>query len=329
MNGGANFISHTRDILITGICAYYVINGEMSIGIMMTLSYIAGRLSSPLSNLILFRTTIQDVTISYERLDEIINNPDTKKSTHLPCKYKSVIVSNVWFKYPGSNSPYILKGISVVLQKGRTTAIVGSSGSGKTTLLKLLSLFYSPSQGSIMLDNCNLAEVPSEEWLRISGIVNQDGYIFSGSIAENIALSDENPDINRIITALHVACLDNLLSKLPMGVHTKIGSTGLDLSGGEKQRLMIARAVYKNPEFIFLDEATSSLDANTEKEIVTRLKAHFSSKTVVIVAHRLSTIRHADVILFIHDGMIIEQGNHDELISIKGNYYSLLHNQLS
>lgn len=332
INSGNAFLLRLKDILITGICATLVVYDEMTIGIMMTISYLIGRLASPISQLITSVNTLQDASISYERLDEIINYPE--EETHTPADEETepvkdgIVIKNMSFKYPGSYSPFVLRDIEAVIAKGKITAIVGASGSGKSTLIKLMLGFYNPHCGEIALDNRSLAATDKDSWLRHCGVVMQDGYIFSGTILENIALSDPNPDIERVRKAAQMACIADFFETLPMSYNTKIGVAGIELSGGQKQRLFIARAIYKNPPFVFFDEATSSLDANNEMQIMTNLADFYKGKTVIIVAHRLSTVKNADKIIFLDKGRIVEEGTHEELSTKKGAYYHLVKNQL-
>jgi len=218
--------------------------------------------------------------------------------------------------------------MGLLIPKGKMTAIVGASGSGKTTLLKLLLGFYYPQQGTVWLDNDRMETIELDSWRKKCGVVMQDGKIFSGTVAENIAMADEQPNLERMQYAARLACIDERINHLPMKFQTRIGETGINLSGGEKQRLLIARAVYKNPEFVFFDEATSSLDATTERVIMHNLTEFYAERTVVVIAHRLSTVKSADNIVFIDKGRIVEQGTHEELIKQKGYYYTLVNNQL-
>lgn len=302
----------------------------MTIGTMMTISYLLGQLSGPIRQLIGFSKTVQDAKLSYDRLEEINGFPseDNTKKLPVPNIEKGLRLNNVLFKYEGSFCPYVLEDVNLRIQRGEITAIVGVSGSGKTTLIKLLLAFYSPQQGEVLLDNQNLQDTNSDSWRQKCGAVMQDGYIYSGTIAENIALADEKPDMERVFYAAKVACIDTFIEELPMRYHTKIGKMGIELSGGQKQRLFIARAVYKNPDFIFFDEATSSLDANNEREIMHNLTEFYRGKTVVIVAHRLSTVKNADKIVVLDKGRITEEGTHDQLTRCRGTYYQLVKNQL-
>lgn len=330
INSGNTLISRVKELTITGICATLVIKNQMTFGTMMTINYIVGQLSRPISNIINAITSIQDASISYERLDEIISQENSNKNS----SQKNIFIAstlnlkNVSFKYPGSFSPYVIKDLSTSIPYNKVTAIVGPSGSGKTTLIKLMLGFYTPQIGKISIDNQNIAEINNDMWLEHCGVVMQAGYIFSGTVLENIALSDKIPDIKKAKEAASIACIHSFISDLPMGYHTKLGINGMELSGGQKQRLYIARAIYKNPYFLFLDEATSSLDANNETIIINNLISYYKNKTVIISAHRLSTVKNADKIIYLESGKIIEEGTHKELLSIKGQYYNLVKKQL-
>lgn len=327
---GISFFNRLKDIIITGICAFYVIYSDMTLGTMMTISYLLGQLSGPITQIISFSKNLQDAKLSYERLEDIKSKPGEGNEDKLPIPNitHGITLKNLSFKYEGSFSPYVLKNINLEIKKGCTTAIVGISGSGKTTLLKLLLAFYHPADGDVFLDAQKLRDTNANLWRNKCGVVMQDGYIFSGTIAQNIALSENEPNIERIDYAARIACIDTFFKQLPMGYNTKIGKTGIELSGGQKQRLFIARAIYKDPDFIFFDEATSSLDANNEREIMANLYEFYKGKTVVIVAHRLSTVKNANKIIFLDKGQIIEEGTHLELSKLNGAYYNLVKNQL-
>lgn len=329
---GVSIIGRLRDIVLTALSAYYVIQDQMTMGTMMMISFVLGQLSAPISDMMSYTKIIQDIKLSYERVFDIYSkkDEDDEKMIHLNHQISDGIqFENVYFKYPGTSNPYILKDVSIDIPAGKTTAIVGPSGGGKTTMLKLILGFYQPLQGAIRIDRYNLNDIRRESWREQCGIVMQDGYIFSASIAENIALHEEKPDIKRLIYAAKIANLYDFIENLPMKFNTKIGEIGLNLSGGEKQRLWIARAVYKNPAIVLFDEATSLLDANNEKTIIGNLTAFLSKRTVVIIAHRLSTVKNADNIIFLDKGTIVEQGTHDDLIKLRGAYYNLVKNQLN
>lgn len=328
---GSAFVNRVRDILIILLCAYYVISSEMTLGILMTISYILGLLSAPMSQLIQLTRTAQDAANSLDRLNEIQLMPnednDKKEQASSPIK-KGLAFSNVSFKYTENSNRFIISDVNFEIPQGKITAIVGASGSGKTTLLKLLLSFYYPQKGGIYLDDIELNKINAGSWRKLCGCVMQNGYIFSGSIAENIALADTIPDMDRVVYAARQACIDRFVSMLPNGYNTKIGKIGIDLSGGQTQRILIARAVYNNPQVIILDEATSSLDANNEKQILNNLNDFFKGKTVIIVAHRLSTVKNADNIIVLDGGKIVEKGDHEKLSQDKGYYYELIKNQL-
>lgn len=328
---GSSFINRLRDIAITGLCAYFVIGSNMTLGVMMTISYILGQLSGPMSQLTQFTTSFQDATNSLERLEDIQmrDNEDDKNKISPPTKInEGFVLQNVSFKYIENSNFFVIKGLSLNIPKGKVTAIVGVSGSGKTTLMKLLLSFYYPQEGDIFLDGTKMNQINAREWRRMCGVVMQDGYIFSSTILENIALRDEQPDLLRVKQAAELACINEFIDQLPLGYNTKIGKAGMEISGGQKQRILIARAIYNNPEFIILDEATSSLDANNELAILKNLDNFFKGKTVVIVAHRLSTVKNADNIVVMEKGQIVEEGTHNELSTLDGAYFNLVRNQL-
>jgi ATP-binding cassette subfamily B protein len=303
----------------------------MTLGTLLSVSYILGQLNGPVQNLVGFLRDAQDADISNKRIDQIYNEKDEdelyeKKS--VDDELNKISIKNISFKYPGNFNEFVLKDISFDLPKKSVTAIVGSSGSGKTTLLKLLLSYYPVTSGYILLGNDNINDIYSNEWRNNCGIVLQDGHIFSGTIAENIAFSDEIIDFEKVIYAARIAAIIDFIENLPMNYHTKIGSSGIELSGGQKQRILIARAIYKNPDYLFLDEATSALDAENEKIIHDNLQSFFKGKTVIIVAHRLSTVKNADQIIVLKNGEIVEQGNHQSLVERKADYYNLVKNQL-
>ncbi len=330
MGAGTSLFSQLRDIAVLGVCATMVITGEMTIGVMMTISYIEGRLALPFSNISNAFGTIQDTTMSIDRVQEVMDNKTAQEDTegYAPID-SSIKLKNIWFRYAGSSSPFILKDLSLCIEPGPTTALVGESGEGKSTLIKILLGIYRPCKGEALFGQINYNALNAKDWLSLCSVVMQEGMIYSGSILTNIALMDEKPDKEKATEALKIACLDNFVDSLPMGLNTKIGNTGIGLSGGQKQRLLIARAVYKNPEIILMDEATSSLDAATESSIVSNLMRFCRTKTVIIAAHRLSTIMHADTILFLKDGQIAESGTHTELIQKGGHYYNLFKQQIN
>ena len=333
MNNGASLLGKLRDICLTGICALFVIDGDMTMGTMMMISFLLGQLSSPVNELISFSRNVQDAKLSFGRINDVYERKDevspTNKSLEGKSIKKGIALEHVYFKYAGLSSPFVLKDVNLHIPIGKITALVGASGSGKTTLLKLLLGFYYPNKGDITVDSVKMNTINMESWRAKCGVVMQDGRIFSGSVAENIAFADETPNEKQLVYATKVAAIYDRIMDLPMGFNTRIGETGVDLSGGEKQRIFIARAVYKNPEFIFLDEATSSLDANTERTIIQNLRKFYSGRTVVVIAHRLSTVKDADNIVFMDQGKIAEHGSHEELLAANGLYKKLVENQLA
>ena len=328
---GASFFNELKNILITFIAAKAVTEGTLSIGGMVAIEYIIGQLNSPLEQMVHFIQMAQDAKISLERLNEIHSKDDedgkTERLNVLP-ENGDLFLENVSFQYGSHHSPMVLKDMSLKIPKGQTLAVVGASGSGKTTILKLLLNFYQPTEGFVKLADVSLNNIQNRVWRERCGVVMQEGYIFNETIAKNIALGDEHIDKKKLLQAVKVANIQGHIESLPLGYNTKIGDDGVGLSQGQKQRLLIARAVYKNPEYIFFDEATNALDAYNELIIMDNLKEFFVGKTVVIVAHRLSTVKHADNIIVLEKGEIIESGNHDELTRDRGAYYNLVKNQL-
>ena len=296
------------------------------------MQYIIGQLNSPINQMISFLQSTQDAKISLERLGEIHSRENEESDEHqkvdiLP-ENKEIDVDNVFFQYEGPHSPFVLDEVNLNIPEKKVTAIVGTSGSGKTTLIKLLLGFYNPTKGKITLGDLYLDNVSNHVWRDKCGAVMQDGFIFSDSIANNIAVSDEIPDKKKILNAVKVANIQEFIESLPLGYNTKIGQNGVGLSQGQKQRILIARAVYKNPEFLFFDEATNALDANNERVIMENLEQFFRGRTVVVVAHRLSTVKNADQIVVLEKGKIVEKGTHAELSKMKGAYFELVKNQL-
>ncbi|RSC93594.1 peptidase domain-containing ABC transporter [Tenacibaculum singaporense] len=328
---GSNFINELKNMFITILSAKLVIDGQITLGMMMAISYIVGQLNGPITQLINFMRDIQDAQISLDRLGEIHNmedeeKPGDEKVTTIP-ENASIKLNNISFRYTGGLEP-VLKDLSLEIPANKTTAIVGVSGSGKTTLMKLLLGFYQVDKGDIMINNFNLKNVSQKEWRRNCGVVMQEGYIFNDSIAKNIAVGEDYVNKEKLAHAIDVANIGDYIEGLPLGYNTKIGSEGNGLSTGQKQRLLIARSVYKNPKFLFFDEATSALDANNEKVIMGKLNEFFADKTAVVIAHRLSTVKNAHQIVVLEKGKIIEKGSHEELIKLKGSYYHLVKNQL-
>ena len=329
---GSTFIDQTKNILISFIAAKSVIDGNMTLGMMMALQYIMGQINAPISQFISFAQADQDASISIERLGEIHDMKDEEpedetRLTMIP-NNAPITLHNVVFQYDGPHSPYVLDNVSLMIPSGKVTAIVGASGSGKTTLLKLLLGFYKPISGDVLLGNIKLSNYSERSWRANCGSVMQEGFIFADSITNNIAVADDSPDISRVHESARIANIDKWINDLPLGYATKVGADGQGLSTGQKQRLLIARAAYKNAHYLFLDEATNSLDAKNEREIMENLGHFFIGHTVVIVAHRLSTVKNADNIIVLDSGKIVEQGTHQQLTSIKGVYYNLIKNQL-
>lgn len=327
MSGGQSLIARIKEVAITGICATLIIKGRMSFGEMLTISYLVGRLSGPFHNIIGMMSQTQDAMISNERLDEIMNNDTDHQGKDTPDDF-TITMKNVCFRYPGISNPFVIEDLSLSITPGTTTAIVGESGCGKTTLIKLMLGFYEPQKGRLELGGIEVSELNRDKWLENCGAVMQSGYIFSDTIEANIARGDEEIDLFKVVEAANVAGLSDFIDSLPMKYKTRIGSSGVELSGGQKQRLLIARAIYKNPDLLFLDEATSSLDAVNEKVISDKIQAIQAGKTLIIAAHRLSTVRNADRILYMEKGRIVEDGTHEQLIELKGRYYNLVSNQL-
>ena len=329
---GSNFINELKNMFVTILSAKLVIDGDITLGMMMAISYIVGQLNGPIIQLISFMRDVQDAQISIDRLGEIHNmedeeNLEDENLTEIP-KSANIILNNISFRYTGGLEP-VLKDLSLEIPVNKTTAIVGVSGSGKTTLMKLLLGFYKVDEGEIMINNFNLNNISPKEWRRNCGVVMQEGYIFNDTIAKNIAVGEDYVDKEKLKHAINVANISDYIESLPLGYNTKIGSEGSGLSTGQKQRLLIARSIYKNPKYLFFDEATSALDTNNEKVIMGNLNTFFKDKTAVVIAHRLSTVQNAHQIVVLDKGKIIEQGNHKELIEFKGSYYHLVKNQLN
>lgn len=330
--GGATLINEGTNVLITFLSAKAVIDGSLTLGAMMAIQYIIGQLNSPVQQFLGFIQNYQDAKISLERLSEIHQTDDEEPSNRdwvysLPAN-KSISIRHLTFRYPGAGNEPVLKDINLFIPQGKTTAIVGMSGSGKTTILKLLLRFYEPETGDIKVGDQLLDDFSFKAWRAECGIVMQDGFIFSDTIERNIAVGDEYPDKIKLKHAIKVANLQDFINDLPLGLNTKIGAEGNGISQGQRQRMLIARAVYKDPQYIFFDEATNALDANNEHVIMNNLNKFFAGRTVVVVAHRLSTVSNADNIIVLSKGRIIEQGTHYELANIKGDYYHLVKNQL-
>jgi ATP-binding cassette subfamily B protein len=329
---GGFFINEGKNIFITFLAATAVVNGQMTLGAMMALQYIIGQLNSPIEQMISFVQHLQDAKLSLERLNEVHQMPDEEaKGNHLMNflpEQRDIHLQNLTYTYPGAGNESVLKDISFTIPEGKVTAIVGSSGSGKTTLLKLLLKFVEAQKGEIKLGSSSLKHIGHQFWRNHCGTVMQDGFVFSDTIANNIAISDDYPDPKKLLHAVKVANIQEFVESLPLSYNTKIGAEGNGISQGQKQRLFIARAVYKNPDFLFFDEATNALDAENERVIMDNLNEFFLDKTVVVVAHRLSTVKNADQIIVLEKGQVVETGTHNQLSQDRGRYYELVKNQL-
>jgi len=328
---GSRFVDQFKNIFISFLAARSVIAGEMTLGMMMSVTYIIGQMNAPLEMLLSFFKSAQDASISLDRLKEIHdkeNEDEVSEHTEQQVENGAILVEDVHFKYNALDERAVFEGLNLTIAQGKVTAIVGSSGSGKTTLLKLLLKFYNPQSGQILVGGTKLRDLSAHQWRSRCGVVMQEGYLFGKSISENIALGHEKIYPSKLNHATTVANIKSYIDELPLKYNTKIGSAGNGLSQGQKQRILIARAVYKNPDYLFFDEATSALDANNEMLIMEKLNAFFKGKTVVIVAHRLSTVKNADNIVVLEKGKIIEEGTHEQLTTNRGAYYHLVKNQL-
>lgn len=334
---GFEFLNQLKNILVTFLAATFVVKGKMTLGELLAVSYIIGELNSPVNQLVNFFRSLQDAKLSLERLNEVQNHPmeeDEETFQQLQIEKSTISENNgiqfdkVSFQYEGPKSPYVLKDIDFFIPEGKITAIVGASGSGKTTLLKLLLKFYSPTDGNIFYNSVNSAKISPKSLRENCGVVMQDGFIFSDTIERNIATGDKIINYQKLNEAVKITNITDFIEQLPLKFNTKIGASGNGISGGQKQRILIARAVYKNPHYIFLDEATSALDAENEKIIHDNLQTFFKGKTVVIIAHRLSTVKNADQIIVLKEGEIVECGNHQSLVNSKSYYFNLVKNQL-
>jgi ATP-binding cassette subfamily B protein len=329
---GATLINQLKNIFITVIAAKSVIDGDLTLGMMLSVQFINGQLNSPVAQIIAFMQSSQDAKISLERLAEIHDKKEEENTSEtlvseIPSG-ENIVIDNMFFKYEGAGAGYVLKNINLIIPSGKITAIVGTSGSGKTTLIKLLLGFYSATFGEIFYGPNRLLNLSMSAWRSKCGVVMQDGFIFSDTIANNIAPGVEKIDEDRLLKAVGIANIREFIESLPLTYNTKIGQEGNGLSMGQKQRLLIARAVYKNPEFIIFDEATNALDANNEREIMKNLNSFFVGRTVIVVAHRLSTVKNADKIVVLDKGVVMEEGSHEELVAKQGPYYELVKNQL-
>jgi len=344
---GASFFTQLKNILISFVAAKLVLDNQITLGAMLSISYIIGQMNGPLNQIMDFVKKIQDAKMSLDRLGEIHNKPNEELNEEFYWNRRQdgeqempehnifdrslsdgIVFRNVSFRYGAPGSANVLKNINLHIPKGKITAIVGSSGSGKTTLLKLFLKFYPIQEGEITIDGKDIAEISAAKWREQCGTVMQDGYIFSDTIARNIAVDGKQIDEGRMMKSIRVANIEEYIKRLPLGFTTKIGNTGAGISGGQRQRLFIARSVYKDPDYLFFDEATSALDANNEKIIMENLDAFFKGRTVVIIAHRLSTVKNADQIIVLNNGEIAEIGSHTQLSRARGFYYELVKNQL-
>jgi ATP-binding cassette subfamily B protein len=338
---GSKIINEVKNIFTTVVAAKLVIDGQLTLGMMLSISYIIGQLNSPVLQLVGVIKAWQDARISLDRLTEI-HQKEEENNLNKSHQKGNELVHNPFLQVPATHnihlekvsfkydelSAEVLKEINLNIPSSKVTAIVGSSGSGKTTLLKLLMRFYEPSTGNIFVERTNLAQTDLQDWRQCCGVVMQEGFIFNDTIAGNIAVGEDVPDWDKLNHAASVANIKSFVDSLPLAFNTKIGQEGIGISTGQKQRLLIARAVYKNPDILFFDEATSALDANNEKEIMAHLKEFYQGKTVVVIAHRLSTVKDADQIVVLDSGKIVEEGNHESLVALRGYYYELVKNQL-
>ncbi|WP_142528863.1 peptidase domain-containing ABC transporter [Pedobacter westerhofensis] len=329
---GSMAINQLKSIIITFMSAKAVIDGDLSLGGMVAIQYIVGMVSNPIEHILSFVQSYQDAKISLERINEIYSEEDEEPVDkdwlrELPAD-RSIHMSNLTFRYPGAGNDPVLTDINLLFPEGKTTAIVGMSGSGKTTILKLLLRFYEPERGQIHIGSAGIGQIGFATWRSACGVVMQDGFIFADTIERNIAVGDEFPDQKRVEDAIQIANLEEFIEEQPFGVRTKIGIAGKGISQGQRQRLLIARAVYKDPHYIIFDEATNALDANNERVIIDNLKKFLKNRTAIIVAHRLSTVSHADNIVVLDKGRVVEQGIHRDLTLQRGKYYNLVKNQL-
>ena len=328
---GTDFINEIKNMIITVMAANLVIHGKITLGMLLAIMFMLGQLNLPVRLLLQFIREFQDASLSYNRLSEITNKKteNDEHAVHIAdvSDKRSLKIRDVSFSYPGTNT-LCLKNISFTMVEDKVTALVGKSGSGKTTLLKLLLKFYEPASGTIEIGSTKLKNISNHSWRNYCGVVMQEGFIFDDTLKNNICLSDGVIDTKRLNNAIRISNLAQLIDELPMGSNTLIGNKGIGLSTGEKQRILIARAIYKNPDILFFDEATSALDTENEKIIVNNLDSYYASKTSLIIAHRLSTVKNADKILVLDKGEIVERGTHHELVQKKGYYYELVKNQL-
>jgi ATP-binding cassette subfamily B protein len=331
---GFDFLNQIKNIFVTYIAAREAVNGHISLGAVLAISYIIGQMNGPINQLLGFFRSLQDAKLSLGRLSEIQDQKEEETPNQLsfspdvPGQNNGITLKDLSFQYEGPRSPFVLKNINLFIPDGKTTAIVGTSGSGKTTLMKLLLKFYEPTCGQVILNNKNLESISAQSLRQNCGVVLQDGFIFSDTVERNIATGDEVIDYAKLESAINMANIKDFIESLPLKLKTKLGGAGNGISGGQKQRILIARAIYKNPHYIFFDEATSALDADNERVIHDNLRSFFRNKTAVIIAHRLSTVRNADQIVVLHNGSIVEIGSHEKLVEYRSFYYNLVKNQL-
>jgi ATP-binding cassette subfamily B protein len=328
-SSGCQAIGEINNLILTLLVVREVINGQISLGAMVAVQYVIGQLSWPLNHIAALLSQTHDASLSYERAKEVhqIQNEERLTAQERPDECADIVFKNVSFNYGGGGKP-IFRDLNLTIPRGKTTAIVGRSGSGKTTLLKLLLKFYEVSDGEISLGGVNINQLSHHRWRELCGIVMQDGYIFSDTILSNIAVADEAPNLERVMEVARATQISSFIESLPLGYETRIGRDGVGISRGQSQRILIARALYKDPKYLFFDEATSALDAETERALVDQLLEIMSGKTAVVSAHRLSTVRHADQIILLDDGEIVEVGTHEELVAYRGSYFNLVRNQL-
>jgi ATP-binding cassette subfamily B protein len=332
-NVGVTIIEEAKNMIISFVSAKAVIEGDITLGAMFSINMIVGQLFAPVASIIQFIMNYADAKISVNRIEEVRNEKDEidvkKHFIDTIVDDNEISFDEVSFSYMGTRSDLVLKKINLTIPKGKQTAIVGKSGSGKSTLMKLMLKFHEPTDGIIQVGNFNFTNINPNVWRNNIGVVLQDGYIFSDTIFNNVAMGKEDATINEVINAAKIACIHEFITEhLPLGYQTIIGSEGISLSKGQQQRILIARAVIKDPKYIFMDESTSALDTSTERKLMNNLDEYFENRTVVVIAHRLSTIRNSDQIVVIDQGKITERGTHDELVSVKGFYYQLVKDQI-